>query len=193
MDDAPVASPLEGGDARAIETLARREASRLIAVARHILVNDEDAVQVVRDVLVSATQHAPEGGTASRASNELRRETVSAAVARLHARPHVPEEAIGDLLPRFLPSGNHVEQFRAWPAASDDAGSGDQTAALVRDAIQHVPESFRIVLLLHDVEGMSIDEIAAVLATTPNPVRIRLHRARLGLRTLLAPQLQGVA
>ena len=60
---------------------------------------------------------------------------------------------------------------------------------MVRRRIDELPESFRTVLLLRDIEGLSTEEAARVLETTPNAVKIRLHRARQALRTLLAPHL----
>jgi RNA polymerase sigma-70 factor, ECF subfamily len=59
----------------------------------------------------------------------------------------------------------------------------------VRHRINELPESFRTVLLLRDIEGLSTEETAKVLETTTNAVKIRLHRARQALRTLLAPHL----
>jgi RNA polymerase sigma-70 factor (ECF subfamily) len=57
--------------------------------------------------------------------------------------------------------------------------------------IDELPESYRTVLLLRDIEGLDTGEAAAALGLTPNAVKIRLHRARQALRTLLAPHFQG--
>jgi RNA polymerase sigma-70 factor (ECF subfamily) len=67
----------------------------------------------------------------------------------------------------------------------------EELCAEVRRAIDRLPESARTVLLLRDIEGVPLEEIAAMLAITPNAVKIRVHRARQALRTLLDPSLAG--
>ena len=62
-----------------------------------------------------------------------------------------------------------------------------ETRILVRRTIDHLPESYRTVLLLRDIEQLDTDETAAMLGITANAVKIRLHRARQALRTLLDP------
>jgi len=66
-----------------------------------------------------------------------------------------------------------------------------ETRALVRRCIDYLPESYRTVLLLRDIEELDTEETADLLGLTPNAVKIRLHRARQALRTLLEPELMG--
>ncbi len=63
-----------------------------------------------------------------------------------------------------------------------------ETAAFVREAIDRLPESYRVVLMLRDIDGLSTEETARMMGITSNAVKIRLHRARMALRTLLAPR-----
>jgi RNA polymerase sigma-70 factor (ECF subfamily) len=58
---------------------------------------------------------------------------------------------------------------------------------LVRDCINQLPESYRTVLLLRDIEGLDTEETAQMLGTNLGVVKARLHRARQALRTLLDP------
>jgi len=60
-----------------------------------------------------------------------------------------------------------------------------ETRAMVRRCIDRLPERYRTVLLLRDIEELDTQESADLLGTTPNTVKIRLHRARQALRTLL--------
>jgi RNA polymerase sigma-70 factor (ECF subfamily) len=66
-----------------------------------------------------------------------------------------------------------------------------ETSEFVRQAIGKLPDSYRSVLLLRDIEGLDGAETAAALGLTPNAVKIRLHRARLALRKLIEPQMTG--
>jgi RNA polymerase sigma-70 factor (ECF subfamily) len=69
----------------------------------------------------------------------------------------------------------------------DKAMAREETRALVRRLIDELPESYRTVLLLRDIEEIDTEEAAQILGITPNAAKIRLHRARQALRTLLAP------
>jgi RNA polymerase sigma-70 factor (ECF subfamily) len=65
------------------------------------------------------------------------------------------------------------------------AARAQETAALVREAITKLPDQYREVLVLRDIEDKDTAETAELLGTTPNAVKVRLHRARQALRTLL--------
>ena len=171
----------------------RNEGGRLLSVARRILGNEEEAREAVQDAFVSAFRARAQLQGHSRLSTWLHRIAVNAAIQKLRTRKRRAEDAIDDLLPRFLPNGDYVERFVAWTEPPDEAVSRRETAEFVRKAIDQLPESYRTVLLLRDIEGLSTEESASVLETTANAVKIRLHRARMALRTLLAPHFQGAA
>ncbi len=61
---------------------------------------------------------------------------------------------------------------------------------MVRGLIDELPEIYRNVLILRDIEELDTKETAGLLEITPNAVKIRLHRARLALRTLLDPYMR---
>lgn len=91
----------------------------------------------------------------------------------------------------FRDDGHHAEQFRSWEEPVDEALAQRETRALVRRLIDELPESYRTVLVLRDIEGLDTEETARLLDLTPNAAKIRLHRARQALRTLLAPHFRG--
>ena len=118
---------------------------------------------------------------------------MNAALNRLRTRKRKPEESLDDLLPRFLPNGHYAERLTAWTEAPDDALARKETTAIVRGLINDLPESFRTVLMLRDIEGLSTEEAANLLNISANAVKLRLHRARMALRTLLVPHFQEAA
>jgi RNA polymerase sigma-70 factor (ECF subfamily) len=191
MDESDLAAGVRAGDERAFETLVRNESGRLLAVTRRILGNDDEAREAVQEAFISAYRARGQFQAGARVSTWLHRIAINAALMKLRSRRRRPEDAIDDLLPRFLPNGHHVERFQAWTEPVDVALARRETATVVRRAIDQLPESFRTVLVLRDIEGLSTDETAAMLNTTPNAVKIRLHRARMALRTLLAPHFAG--
>jgi RNA polymerase sigma-70 factor (ECF subfamily) len=99
------------------------------------------------------------------------------------------EESIEDLLPTFQEDGHHVEQFSDWSAPADVLLERRQTRLTVRACIERLPDNYRAVLLLRDIEERSTQEVAEALSMTPTAVKVRLHRARQALKTLIQKEL----
>jgi RNA polymerase sigma-70 factor (ECF subfamily) len=188
-DDPALVAAIRAGESSAFETLVRREMPRLVSVARRILNNEEDAREAVQQGFVAAFRAREQFHGDSLVSTWLHRIVVNKALDALRARQRRPEESIEVLLPRFLPNGHHVEHFSTWPEM-ESLIDRERMAEVVRDTIRHLPETFRLVLLLRDIEEMSTEETAQALGVTPNAVKLRLHRARMALRTLLTERLK---
>lgn len=186
-DEAQLADAMRQGDPAAFETLVRAHGPRLLAAARHILVNEEDAREAVHEAFISAYKARAQFNGQSRLSTWLHRIAVNSALMKLRSRKRRREEPIEDLLPRFLPTGHHVQAFTAWQEPADQTLARKETAAAVRAAIDRLPDAYRTVLLLRDIEGLTNQEAAEILEVSTNAVKIRLHRARMALRTLIAP------
>ena len=97
------------------------------------------------------------------------------------------KSSIDDLLPNFLDDGHHEETPRAWPAGADELLERDEVRRSVRDAIDRLPESYRNVLMLRDIEELDTAEVAKLLEISPGAVKTRLHRARVALREQIDP------
>jgi RNA polymerase sigma-70 factor (ECF subfamily) len=65
----------------------------------------------------------------------------------------------------------------------------EEVCVEVRKAIASLPEPYRVALVLRDIEGLSNEELAQALSVTVNAAKIRVHRARQALRTLLEPRM----
>ena len=94
------------------------------------------------------------------------------------------EDQSGDFTPAILTS---------WREIPAEALERKELADLLRSAISSLPEIYRNVVLLRDIEEMDIRETAGVLGITEGAVKVRLHRARALLQKTLAPQLKGFA
>jgi len=190
-DETAMVAGLRSGDPSAFEMIVRTHGPRMLSTARRILGNDEEAREAVQEAFISAYRARTQFDAAARISTWLHRIVVNAALNRLRTRRRRPEESLDDLQPQFQPNGHYAEQFAAWTEPADVTLGRKETAALVRHTIDELPESFRTVLLLRDIEGLSTDETAQVLNISANAVKLRLHRARMALRTLLMPHFQG--
>ncbi|HXT69350.1 MAG TPA: sigma-70 family RNA polymerase sigma factor [Vicinamibacterales bacterium] len=183
------AASLRAGDPQAFEQLVRRDMPRLLSVARRVLKNDDDAREAVQQAFIAAYKARDQFEGNAQPSTWLHRITVNKAIDILRARQRRHEDSIDDLLPRFLPNGHWSEHFTVWPEPAEDQIDRKRLAATVREAIDHLPESHRLVLLLRDIEELSTEETATAIGITPNAVKLRLHRARMALRTLLADRI----
>jgi RNA polymerase sigma-70 factor (ECF subfamily) len=187
-DETVLVDALRAGDPRAFETMVRQNAGRMLAVARRLVGNDEEARDVVQDALLSAFRSMARFEGQSRVSTWLHRIVVNTALMKLRTRRRKPEESIEPLLPSFNDDGHHAVRFSEWEGA-DRVLEREEVRKVVRDAIDEMPEAYRTVLMLRDIEELSTDEAAEALEITPNTVKTRLHRARQALRTVLDERL----
>ena len=185
VDEQELVAALRAGDDRAFDTLVRTYGGRMLAVARRFVRNEQDAQDVVQSAYLSAFRSLGQFEGHCLISTWLHRIVVNTALMRLRTRRRKPEESIEELLPSFVEDGHHVEQFSDWSAPADVLLERQQTRTLVRACIDRLPDNYREVLLLRDIEELSTQEAADALRMTPTAVKVRLHRARQALSTLL--------
>ena len=193
-DESGLVASLRAGSPAAYETLLRDHGPRMLAAALRIMGNDEDARDALQDALLSAVKALrKEGGFAadSRLSTWLHRIVVNACLMRLRTRRRRPEEPIDPLLPAFDESGHRKDPGPAWNPAPESGIEREGLRRACRDAIEKLPDSYREVLVLRDIEGLDTEATAQALDMTPAAVKTRLHRARQALRSLLEPLMTG--
>jgi RNA polymerase sigma-70 factor (ECF subfamily) len=189
-EEETLVAALKARDPDAFETLVRLHAPRLLAVSRRMLDNEEDARDAVQDAFVSAFRSIDRFQGQSKISTWLHRIVVNMSLMRLRTRRRKPEESLEPLLPTFTDDGHHAQQFSAWEESADRLVEREETRRLVRDTILGLPEQYREVLVLRDIQELDTNETARELGITPNAVKIRLHRARQALRTKLDEHLR---
>jgi len=185
--DQALVARLRAGDEDAFAEVVRDYGPRLLAVARRFVLNDEDARDVLQEAFVSAWRAIGAFAGTSKLSTWLHRIVVNAALMKLRSKRRRPEDPLDPLLPAFDSDGHHAARVVTWPDAEVRLARED-TRRYVRARINELPESYRIVLLMRDIEGLDTAETAQALGLTENAVKIRLHRARAALRTLLDPR-----
>jgi RNA polymerase sigma-70 factor (ECF subfamily) len=189
-EDALVAG-LRTGEPSACETLVRTHGPALLAVTRRILRHDEDARDAVQEAFLAAFRAAGSFEGTARLSTWLHRIAVNAALMKMRARRRRPEESIEDLLPGFLEDGHHVRDTGEWAAPPEALLERRENREFVRACIDRLPEEYRTVLVLRDIEELDTEETAQTLGMTVAGVKTRLHRARQALRELLADRFEG--
>ena len=187
LDEAALLTRMRAGDDGAFETCVRTYCSRLLVVARRILRNEDDANDAVQDAFLSAFKGISQFKGQAQLGTWLHRIVVNAALGRLRSLQRHPEKSIEDLLPHFGEGEHQLDPPVPWRVTPETILQGEETRTLVQRCIGQLPETYRIVLLLRDIEGLATEETAQVLDTSTAVVKTRLHRARQALRTLLDP------
>lgn len=180
--DADLVARLQRGDNTAFEAIVRAHTGRLLSVARRFLGNNEDAQDAVQDAFIRAYKAIHTFEARAQLHTWLHRILVNTALMKLRERRRRPTDSIDDLLPSYTNDGHQAVASRDW---SDAVLERKETATIVREAIDRLPDQYREVLLLRDIEEKDTAEAAEILGTTSNVVKVRLHRARQALRTLL--------
>ena len=188
--DAMLVARLQAGDPDAYERLVRIHGGRLLSVARRFLPNNEDAQDAVQEAFIKAFRAIGTFEERAQLHTWLHRILVNTALMKIRSRKRRPEESIDDLLPTFHADGHQTTESRDW---SDAIFERKETAAMVRRAIAQLPDHYRAVLTLRDIEERDTMETAAALGTTTTVVKVRLHRARQALRTLLDREFQRLS
>ena len=181
---------LRSGEDAAYEELVRGMGGRMLAVARRFLGSEDEAEDAVQEAFIQAFKNIGRFEGASRLSTWLHRIVVNAALMRLRKKGRSREISIEELLPSFLEDGHRVAPTGRWIETGEQIAERKELRQLVRDAIDRLPDNYRNVLLLRDIEQLDTEESAKILDLTVNATKTRLHRARQALRGLLDPQLQ---
>jgi RNA polymerase sigma-70 factor (ECF subfamily) len=187
LDEAALLTGMKAGDGSAFEACVRTYCGRMLAVARRTLGNEADAEDAVQEAFASAFKEIGRFHGLSSLGTWLHRIVVNAALGRLRSRQRQPERSIEDLLPHFGEGEHQVDPPAPWKATPETDLQVREARELVQSCISRLPEGYRTVLLLRDIEGLDTEETARLLGTSPGVVKTRLHRARQGLRTLLDP------
>jgi RNA polymerase sigma-70 factor, ECF subfamily len=187
--EADLLARLRAGDPDAFAEVVRTLGGRLLATARRMLRDEEDARDVVQETFLAAFKSIDSFSGGSKLSTWLHSIATNAALMRMRSRRRRPEARIDDLLPRFDETGHWADEPASWDPPAD-ALETRRLRMAVRRCIDRLPETQRTILLLRDVEDLSTAEAADQLGITATAVKLRLHRARIALRTLLERELE---
>lgn len=187
-DDAALLAGVQAGDPQACEDLVRRFGGRMLATARRLLANEEDARDAVQDAFLSAFRAVSRFEGRSQLGTWLHRIVVNAALAKLRKKEDHEDVSIDPWLPRFLPDGHAESPAGPWRDSPVDNLEREETRQAVRQAIDRLPVIYRTVLVMRDIEQLETAETARLLGVTAGVVKTRLHRAHQALRTLLDPR-----
>jgi RNA polymerase sigma-70 factor (ECF subfamily) len=144
-----------------------------------------DAEDVLQNTFMKAFQHLKDFEGRSSLSTWLYR--IASNEALMLLRKQRPEITLSDAAPEDNNDGDYFPaQFIDWRNLPEDEFLSSESQAAMNSAVQHLPENQRIVFILRDIEGLSIQETGEVLTLSAAAVKTRLLRARLRLREELS-------
>jgi RNA polymerase sigma-70 factor (ECF subfamily) len=187
--DAELVLRLKQRDPEAMEALVRAHGAKLFGVACQFLRDETAAQDVVQEALLSVWNKIGSFEGRSSLTSWLYRVTANAALMRLRKeKRHQMDISIDSDKEDAAYRPLQLEDTRPLPSG---ALQGDELKAQIQAAIDRLPEPYRSVVLLKDVEEFSLEEIAELTHASIAAVKSRLHRARLTLRETLLPYLQA--
>jgi RNA polymerase sigma-70 factor, ECF subfamily len=183
LTDVEVVERVKAGDTALYEILMRRYNQRLYRVARAILRDDAESEDVMQDAYVRAYEHLEQFAGRAPFSTWLTRIAVHEALARLRQRTRNPQLDDTD------DDGELAMNVTATSPGPEENASRAETIQLLEEAVLGLPEQYRIVVTLRDIEDLSTAETAAALDLTEENVKVRLHRGRALARNRLLARL----
>jgi RNA polymerase sigma-70 factor (ECF subfamily) len=184
--DERLVEALRRGEEGAVEALVDRYAGWIHAVTRRLLNDPRDAEEVTQDVLLTVVRKIQTFKGEAAFSSWLYRIAANAAYQRLKARRARQEVSLEPFFPVFDEEGRYAQPVVDWSHRLDDPALAGEVRAAIEGSLSRLPEEYRAVILLHDMEGLPNEEVAATLGLTVPAVKSRVHRARLFLRQELA-------
>jgi RNA polymerase sigma-70 factor (ECF subfamily) len=191
LSDADLVPLAKMGDEPAIRTIVQRHNQRLFRTARAIIRNDAEAEDVVQAAYVKAFTNLATFRGDAQLSTWLTRITLNEALSRVRARKNTT--GLEEIEMQTTARGGEVLQFPSFLSATDPETelARSQARHLLENAVDELPDDFRAVFVLRDIEGMSTDEAASYLGIRPETAKTRLHRARKMMRQSIEKQLSG--
>jgi RNA polymerase sigma-70 factor (ECF subfamily) len=189
LDDHALVELAQSGNAAVFRTITQRHNRRLYRAARGILGDDAEAEDVVQEAYVKAFENLAGFRGESSLATWLTRIAINEALGRRRKRRPMVDltnldglDEQGEVRVLMFPG------LRAGDNPEDDA-SRAELRRLLDAAVDALPESFRIVFVMREIEQMSVEETASQLQMLPDTVKTRLHRARRLLRQALQEKL----
>jgi RNA polymerase sigma-70 factor, ECF subfamily len=175
---------LRSGNRSEFARLVDRYSGPLYRLALKMLGNPRDAEDVLQNTFLKVFQHLGEFEGRSSLSTWLYR--IASNEALMLMRKQRPEITLSDTKQEDDEGDYEPVQFTDWCCLPEDELLSSESQAALDRAIQHLPETLRIVFVLRDIEGLSIRETSQALDLSETAVKTRLLRARLRLRDELS-------
>ena len=183
---AQLLAALKRRESTAFERLIAQHGAMLYRVALRLMGQPEEAEEVLQETLLTVYEKIHTFDERSALTTWLYRIVVNTALMRLRAKARVPEELLDTVGPHFTEVGEHAREEAEWALPPEEALLRQEALTVLQQGITRLPELYRSLYVLAEIEGLPHQEIATILDLTVGTVKTRLHRARLFLLEALA-------
>ena len=187
--DAALVARLRRAEPGGAEALVEAYSARAYRLAARITGNAADAEEVVQDALWTVARKIDTFRGDSAFGSWLYRIVANAAYQKVRKLRRRAEVSLEDVLPTFGEDGAHVAAVDDWSAQVDDPARQLDVRRALSEALDMLPARDRAAVILRDMEGVSIAELAETLSLSVPNTKSRIHRARLFLRKRLGESL----
>jgi RNA polymerase sigma-70 factor (ECF subfamily) len=181
--DRELLAQAQAGDLSAFEALVEKHRDKVYGVALRMTRSEADAAEITQETFLSAFQHLPEFRGEAAFGSWVHRIAANHALMRLRHQNVVQaaeEELTG---PEFNERGSWVEYpSNDWSRRADEKALDAELGTAIQRATDRLPNRYREVFVLKDVEGLSYEQISEITGDSIPAIKSRLHRARLELR-----------
>ena len=183
-DDLALVQASKSGEIAAFEELVRRYDRKLLRIAQHLTHNREDAEDVVQEAFLKAFQHLDQFQGNSQFSTWLIRITLNQALMKLRKRHRTREVSIDN---DFQPEEDVLPiDVADWAPNPEELYRATELREILSKTLQELSPGLRVVFVLRDIEGLSLEETTEALNLSLAAVKARSWRARLQLRQRLS-------
>lgn len=177
-------------DVAAFEELVGRHEEKVYRLAMRFTRNETDAAEILQETFLSAWRNLDGFQGKAQFASWLYRVAVNTALMLLRSQKRHPSVAVEDVTPEALgeaakDASPGLGAGTDWSRRPDEQFQSDELRRQIQHAVDDLPDSQRSVFLLRDVDGLSTEETAELLAVSLPTVKTRLHRARLALRAAI--------
>jgi len=182
-EDRQLVARAQAGDISAFEALVEAHRDKVYGLTLRMTRSEADAAEITQDTFLSAYQHLKDFRGDAAFGSWVHRIAANNALMRLRHR-RVVQAAEGELLgPEFTERESLAEYpSQDWSRSAEGKILDAELGRAIQGATDRLPEGYREVFLLKDVEGLSYEQIAEVTGASIPAIKSRLHRARLALR-----------
>jgi RNA polymerase sigma-70 factor (ECF subfamily) len=190
-DESRMIASILAGDAQLFHELIRPYERRVYAMALSFLRNEADAEDVTQEAFLKAFRSLAGFRGDAKFGTWLVSITLNEARSRIRRRDAIKMESLDE--PQDDQEHSSPALLRDWKEIPSEALERKEVRSLLQKAISSLPQIYREVFQLRDIDQLSVNEAAQALGITVSSVKVRLHRARMMLQKNLAPQLKEMA
>jgi RNA polymerase sigma-70 factor, ECF subfamily len=183
LEDVELIARFRKGCIASFEVLVTRYETKVHNLAMRLTRNAEDAEEVLQDVFITVYRKIDGFEGKAKFSSWLYRITVNAAFMKLRKRKQDQSISLDDMMPHL--QNKAITQQNSFGARSDSLAMNNEIRIALESAIGRLPDDYRAVFILRDVDGLSNKEVGEILDLSIPAVKSRLHRSRLMLRRRL--------